>query len=150
MDTLLILGDDGYQNELKISAQIHVILSELLSQVTTTYDIHSGVITKAIRYIEDHFVEDISVKEVADSVYFSEYYFSRLFRTYTNMSPFSYIVKLRIILAEHLLVNGTDSVENVGTKCGFNSVQHFIRSFRKHMGCTPYQYRKRNQEIISY
>jgi AraC-like DNA-binding protein len=48
-----------------------------------------------------------------------------------------------------LLANSTHSVEQIGEKCGFNSTEHFIRLFRKYMGCSPSRFRKKNQKANS-
>lgn len=143
LNSILALAYDGYRNEYKISAQIHVILSELASQSMPEYDVLPAlVITKAISYIEEHFIEDVSVEHIADTVNLSTYYFSRLFRKYTNMSPHSYIVKLRVTLAKQLLASTTQSIEQICYACGFNSTQHFTRCFRQRVGHTPGKYRK--------
>ncbi|AEF83925.1 transcriptional regulator, AraC family [Treponema primitia ZAS-2] len=145
LNAILALGTDGYHNELKISAQIHVILSELLSQTMPSYDVPSRVVTTAIKLMENHFFEDISVKDIADSVFYSEYHFSRLFKKQIGIPPHAYIIKLRITLARQLLANTNNPVEIISEKCGFNSPQHFIRCFSQHVGHTPIQYRKKVQ-----
>jgi AraC-like DNA-binding protein len=152
MDALISIfsmAENGYDNELKISAQIHVILSELVSQNIPAYDYSSEVITRAVKFMEQHFVENISVKMIAESVFLSEYHFCHLFRKYTNISPHAYIVKLRMIYACQLLSGSTHTIEAVGEKCGFNSTQHFIRAFNKNIECSPSQYRKKNQKTNS-
>jgi AraC-like DNA-binding protein len=147
LTSIFSMAENGYDNELKISAQIHVILSELVSENTPVYDYASEIVTKAVKFMEQHFVENISVKMIAESVFLSEYHFSRLFRKHTNISPYAYIVRLRMIYACQLLTGSTDSIEVIGEKCGFNSVQHFIRSFTKNMKCGPSQYRKKNKKV---
>jgi AraC-like DNA-binding protein len=145
LTSIFTMAKSGYENELKISAQIHVVLSEMISQNIPAYDYTSEVITKAVRFMEKHFGENISIKTVAESVFLSEYRFSHLFKKYTNISPHAYIVKLRIIYACQLLEGSTHAIEVVGKKCGFNSTQHFIRTFSLTAGCSPSQYRKKNQ-----
>jgi AraC-like DNA-binding protein len=146
LTAIFAMAENGYENELKISAQIHVILSELVSQEIPTYDYASEVITRAVKFIEQHFVENISVKKVAESVSLSEYHFCHLFKKHTDISPHAYIVRLRIIYACQLLAGSTHTIEVIGDKCGFNSTQHFIRSFTQKTGCSPSQYRKKNQK----
>lgn len=141
-NTILALANDGYQNEFKISAQIHLILSELLSQHLSSNNLHSQMIARSIDFIENHFLDDISVGQIAASVYYSEYHFSRLFKKYMHISPHAYLQKLRIVFARQLLATTVMTVEAVSEKCGFNSVQHFIRCFKQHVGRTPNHYRK--------
>jgi AraC-like DNA-binding protein len=140
---IFTMAENGYANELKISALIHGILSDLVSQNIQTYDYASEIVTKAVKFMEQHFVENISVKKIAESVFLGEYHFSHLFREHANISPYAYILRLRMIYACQLLEGSTFPIKMVGDKCGFNSVQHFIRSFSKNMRCSPSQYRKK-------
>jgi AraC-like DNA-binding protein len=149
MASILALAENGYENEFKISAQIHIILSELISQNSASNGYVSEIITKAIKFIEQHFIENISVEDIAGSVFLSKYHFIRMFKKHTDLTPYAHIVKLRMLYASHLLTNSTNSVELVGEKCGFNSPEHFIRLFRKHMGCSPSRFRKNNQKVTS-
>ena len=144
MATILILAENGHENESKISAQIHFILSELISQNSTTNDYFSETITKAIKFIEQHFAEDVTVEDIANSVFVSKYHFIRMFKKHTDITPYAHLVKLRILYAAHLLTNSIHSVELIGEKCGFKSPEHFIRLFNKYMGFTPSKYRQRS------
>jgi AraC-like DNA-binding protein len=145
MTSILALAENGSENEFKISAQIHFILSELISQNNISTDYVSETIIKAIKFIEQHFVEDITVEDIANSVFVSKYHFIRMFKKHTGITPYAHIVKLRILYATHLLTNSMDSVELIGDKCGFKSPEHFIRLFNKYMGCTPTKYRQRSK-----
>lgn len=141
MVTLLGLAYNGLENEFKISAQIHIILSELLSLDAAKDRPQDALITDAISYMEKRFHEQMSVQELAGIVGLSPYYFSRLFRKYTNLSPHAYLIDLRITFARDLLASSQQSIEQVAERCGFNSVQHFIRCFHQHVGCSPREYR---------
>ncbi|WP_283675481.1 AraC family transcriptional regulator [Butyricicoccus sp. Marseille-Q5471] len=143
MNTLVGLAYDGQLNEHKISAQIHIILSELAAQSASAYNPQDTVIAQAISYLEQHFTEVLTVEDLAEVVNLSPFYFSRLFRKFTNMSPHAYQVHLRVTLARQLLASTGQAVERIGEACGFNSTQHFIRSFKQHVGNTPREYRQR-------
>lgn len=143
MNTLVGLAYDGQLNEYKISAQIHIVLSELAAQSASAYNPQDTVIAQAISYLEQHFTENLTVEELAAVVNLSPFYFSRLFHRFTNMSPHAYQVHLRVTLARQLLASTGQGVERIGESCGFNSPQHFIRCFKQHVGCTPREYRQR-------
>jgi AraC-like DNA-binding protein/mannose-6-phosphate isomerase-like protein (cupin superfamily) len=148
LNTILIYAADGYHNEAKISAQVHIILSELATQSTPDPEILTIAVTKAIKYIEKHFVKDLTVKEIAEKAYLSESYFSRVFKKYTNMSPHEYIIQLRVTFARQLLASTNNPIELICDACGFNSSQHFSRCFRQHFNITPSQYRKLTRSIV--
>ena len=61
----------------------------------------------------------------------------------TGISTKEYILKKRISLAMDLLINDM-SVTEVSNRCGFNSYAHFIRTFTKIVGISPYKYGKRS------
>lgn len=146
LNTLLYLAYDGLANECRISAQIHFILSELAAQNVSQYCVQDSAINavnQAVSFLEQHFTEEVTVEQLATNVNLSPYYFSRLFKKIIKMSPHAYQLHLRITLARQLLASSTQSVERIGESCGFNSPQHFIRSFRQHVGCTPLQYRQK-------
>lgn len=142
LNTILVYAADGYHNEAKISAQAHIILSELVTQSTPSPEILAVAVTRAIKYIEKRFTKDLTVKKIAEEVYLSESYFSRIFKKYTNISPHEYIVKLRVTFARQLLASTSNSIELICDACGFNSAQHFSRCFRQFFNITPSQYRK--------
>lgn len=142
MNALIGLAYDGYPNECKISAQIHIILSELAAQSASTDNPQNAAVVQTISFLEQHFTEQLTVEELAAVVNLSPFHFSRLFRKYTNMSPHAYQVHLRVTLARQLLASSTQSIERIGEACGFGSPQHFIRSFKQHVGCVPRDYRK--------
>jgi len=145
MAAILSLAENGYENEFKISAQIHLILSELISHNGASNDYLAEKIAKAIKFIERHFTKDVSVEDIANSVFVSKYHFIRMFKKHTGITPYAHIVKLRILYANSMLNNSEHSVEFIGEKCGFNSPEHFIRLFQKYMGCTPHKYRLQNK-----
>lgn len=142
MAKLLGLAYNGLENEFKISAQIHTIFSELLSMDVDSEGQQDSLITEAMAYMEQRFHEPMTVQELAGVVGLSPYYFSRLFRKYTNMSPHAYLIDLRIAFARDLLASSQHPIEQIAERCGFNSIQHFIRCFRQHVGCSPREYRK--------
>lgn len=144
LNALVSLAYDGLLNEYKISAQIHIILSEIAAQTAEEYNPQDTIITQAISYLEQHFTENLTVEELASEVGLSPYYFSRLFRKFTNMSPHAYQLHLRVTLARQLLASSNQPVERISESCGFNSPQHFIRCFKQNAGCTPREYRRQN------
>ncbi len=142
IQTIFALVTDKAYNEHRISVQIYRILAELAVESGAGEQIKNAAVLRAIAYMEHHFSESLSIEQIADEVNLSEYYFSRLFRRCTSMSPHAYLVNLRITMARQLLTVSQKSVECIAEECGFHSTTNFIRSFREHVGCTPKQFRR--------
>jgi AraC-like DNA-binding protein len=71
------------------------------------------------------------------------YYLCHLFKAVTGFSIKNYLIQYRISRSKDLLVLTSDDMTMVGSACGFQNVNHFIRTFRRLVGITPYQYRKK-------
>lgn len=92
-------------------------------------------------YIEDHCSEDLTLDGVADMCGFSKFYFSRLFKQFTNVSFYKYVNQKRIAKAAELLIEPKRPITDVALRCGFSSLSSFIRMFKIIKGCTPTEFR---------
>lgn len=101
-------------------------------------------IPSAVRYIQKNFRKDIKMKDVSDSVWLSEKYFSHLFHKVMGCTFSQYLISIRLRNACHMLVHANDSVTEISRDSGFNNVKHFQRTFKKHFGVTPLEYRRDN------
>ncbi|HEX3044119.1 MAG TPA: AraC family transcriptional regulator [Bacillota bacterium] len=86
---------------------------------------------------------NLSVKSIASDLRHNPDYIGRQFRTVMGLPIGEYILKQRMKLAEQLLQDSHETVINIATKCGFSSVRHFLRQFRKERGMTPSELRRR-------
>lgn len=112
----------------------------------TSYNSSIELASKVQRYIEDHYMEDISLKNVSRLFYVDMYYLSHLFKENTGFSFKEYLILQRISKAKELLFYTNDSITTVCTNSGFNNVNHFIRIFKKYTGLTPLKYRTTNRQ----
>jgi AraC-like DNA-binding protein len=92
-------------------------------------------------YIKEHCSENLSLETVADMSGFSKFYFSKLFKQFTNMSFYKYVNQKRIDKAAVLLIDPKNSVTEAALSCGFSSLSSFIRMFKIIKGCTPTEFR---------
>lgn len=111
-----------------------------LSRVDNTAN--KKVITDIQKYIEENFTENISLKDVAALFHTDMYYLCHLFKNITGFTFKTYLTLRRISFAKDLLAYTDKNVTQVGLESGFNSVNSFIRTFKKNVGVTPYQYKK--------
>jgi AraC family transcriptional regulator len=92
-------------------------------------------------YIEDHLAEDLSLSTLASAVNLSPYYFARLFKDSTGLSPHQYIIHLRIERAKILLSTTNWSLTSIAHTVGFASESHLAMHFKRLTGVTPKSYR---------
>jgi len=101
-------------------------------------------ISDVIRYINEHFTEPLNSRALAERHFISVAKLDRDFKTYTQTTVRSFIVRVRLKKAASLLAD--HSVADAAYKSGFNDVSHFIRTFHAHYHQSPLQYEKARRE----
>ena len=101
------------------------------------------LVQNVMAYIEQHYMDELTLDELAREMHVSRFYLMKLFKQLTGMTLFDYINEHRIKQAKVLffLDNGR-SVTDVCFQIGFKHLSHFSRTFKKIAGMTPDQYRK--------
>jgi len=97
---------------------------------------------KAIDYINDNLDAELSLSAIATEIEMSPFYFARLFKGATGLSPHQYIIRCRIERAKGLLAGGNLPILEVCHRVGFQSQSHFTSVFRKFTGLTPKAYKQ--------
>ena len=101
------------------------------------------VITKAFEYINSHFNEDISLNDVANHIYMSPWYFSKLFKKESGETFSEFLLKTRIQNAKLFLKNNLElKTYEIAEKVGVSDARYFGQIFRKVTGMTPSEYRE--------
>ena len=101
----------------------------------------SFVARAAIRYIEEHYAEHLSLCDVADKVYVSQWHLSKLINHYAQLSFFDLLNKCRVQRSQELLADPMFRVSEIAYAVGYADVAHFSRIFKKLTGKTPMEYR---------
>lgn len=99
-------------------------------------------ITNIIRYIHDHYKENISLEELASLFFISPYYLCREFKRYTNRTIIQYINSIRIIEAQRLIMETNYSITEISSLVGFSNITHFERVFKSVTGISPSKSKK--------
>ncbi len=125
---------------------LHIILSDSKAKVNPEEKSAGGnrTIQRAIRYIGDHYFEDICLKDIAEHVNFSPVYFHNVFKEYMGLTIHKYIEETRLNKAKEYLLSSDFSLEEIGLRCGYKSHSYFAYCFKKAEGITPTAYRKNN------
>ncbi len=129
-------------SEADCSQLLHRILCLLLLEDAGHVKNEDSVIKQAIRYMNEHLFEQLTVTMIADAVNLSSSHFSRQFKRYTGYSPYEYIVLRRLDKAKYMLTSTTLTVKEIAYHIGYNSEENFIHSFQKNVGISPTLFRK--------
>ncbi len=138
----------GKNNGYNILAKsiIYEILYMYLCDAQETYsntDEYNRVV-KARDMIDENYMQDISVAELAEVCGLSESHFRRCFVENFAYSPIDYKIRKRILKARDMLLSGDFSVSEVALAVGFSDVNYFSRIFKKRTGMTPLEFRRKS------
>ncbi|MFI5527716.1 GlxA family transcriptional regulator [Kitasatospora sp. NPDC051853] len=95
------------------------------------------------RWIAEHLAEDLSAEALAARLHLSVRHFSRLFRERTSRTPAVYVESARLEAARRLLEETGLGLPEVAAASGLGSVETLHRVFRRRLGTTPAEYRRR-------
>ena len=103
------------------------------------------IIAKAKYYISEHLTEELTVSNIAVSLYITPNYFSRLFKRVTKEGCNEYIVRKRIEKAKSLLDTTSLKIGEIALMVGYRDTNYFSLAFKKHTGKSPTKYREEIQ-----
>ncbi|SDX97622.1 response regulator [Paenibacillus sp. CF384] len=130
----------------KLSELCMLMISALESCETTdgqTADSNNRKVTEFIlRTIHNEYKRDLSVEELAESVYLSPNYLSHLFKKQVGVSIIKYITNTRMKKAKELLAETNKKVADISEETGYSNMAYFCSLFKSHFGMTPTQFRE--------
>ncbi len=101
------------------------------------------IVEQLVNYLEDHYNEKISLDQIAENMYLSPFYISKIFKSETGDTPIRHLINIRLEKARDLLVNGYEgSIQEIAAMVGYDDAYHFSKLFKKHYGITPSQAKK--------
>lgn len=101
------------------------------------------LLLRIFQYVESNFNKDCSLKALAASTSYHSVYLSRYFKQYTGLTFTDHVNRYRINEAAYILKNSQQKILDIAYECGFDSLRSFNRNFKKIMGMTPNEYRRR-------
>jgi two-component system response regulator YesN len=104
---------------------------------------------RAVRYIDEHYMEDLTLETMASYAHMNPSYFSSYFKKQTNTNFKKYLDSVRLRHALYLLISTDKKTYEIADETGFNDVKSLTELFRKHYGKTPLAYRKELNKDIS-
>ena len=104
----------------------------------------SKIILSAVKYINDHYNENISLTDVANAIHISKNYLCDLFKKEMNVTFIDYVTNLRIEKAKYLLSHSDKKMYEISEEVGYNDYAYFSQIFKRHTGTTLSAYRKQH------
>ncbi len=109
-------------------------------------DRNRAAVERAIDYMKHHLAEKCTLQTLAAHVNFSPIYFHKLFTEATGKSPYTYLLELRLTLAQRMLASTDTPLSEIAYGCGFGTQSYFQYVFSRHTGLTPAAYRRSQQK----
>ncbi len=136
-------------NHLLLQSKLYELCNMILSEhkqknsiKSSTTKVSPKVIERAIEYIENNYMNQISLKEISAFANYSPIYFHKAFKDYMGITPHQYLEKKRLDSARILLLTSNLSMNEIFERCGFTSHSYFDYKFKKTYGITPSTFKK--------
>lgn len=132
----------------KAGGILKIVLTDLFRSDISSTGHSSNALSEVITYVNTHYREDLSNKQLASMAGYHEYHLNRLFLRYTGQTVHQYILSRRLEEAKRLLIATNLPLSEIAELTGFNSCSHFSAYFKKANGISPNQCRSQFQNSI--
>lgn len=133
----------GHTNDLSLSAELIALLSYF--KAITTQEKTQMIderLCSVINYLNKHFFEKLDIDRCAQMICLSSGRFAHIFKESTGVSPYAYVLNLRMEKAAELLALSDVPVAEVAYKVGIDNPLYFSKLFKKQYGLSPTVFRK--------
>lgn len=145
-----LIKEKKHYRDIQLSMAVTEIITKLLMSNIKNTELSASekyqMIKDAIEYINEHYSQDIGVDEISSHASLSKYYFIKLFRNHTGLTPYEYLLNKRIAEAKVLLRETDMPMDKIAVKTGFSEATAFSRCFRRVTGLTPIAFRKTSMD----
>lgn len=105
-------------------------------------------VRRVTAYIDEHLSERISVKELGRVAQRSASHFCRAFKRTMGETPYSFITRRRLAVAERMMLTSDAPLSQIAIHCGFADQSHFCNRFREAAGQSPAAWRRERRESV--
>lgn len=141
-------SSQNYSEEITTSLVLQMLFG--IARVNSSYVwgqsderiVRNRQVSDALQFIDQHYMEQLTIGDLASAVALSETHFRRIFKEAMNMAPVDYLNMTRIQQACALMLRTDDSIEEVSRKTGFTTASTFNRNFKTYMKETPLKWKK--------
>ena len=103
----------------------------------------SFIVNQALAYMEEHYQEKLTLQDVADQCYVSQWHLSKLLNKHTEKSFYDILNSVRMEKAKQLLTDPSLKIGDISEMVGYADTGHFSRTFKKLEGCSANEYRNK-------
>lgn len=133
------------EGRIKDAEETYFAFLDIIEKLCRNRVKYSVVVEKTIAYTQKFFGQPITLADAAEAVHVSPSYLSMIFGREYGLNYTEYLNGLRIEKAKILLQAGNEKLSEIANKCGFNDHAYFTRIFKKNVGVSPYEYRKKTK-----
>lgn len=137
----------SFSSKLSVAGLIYEFFSVLMQN--STLNQKTDLINSALKLIDYNYCTDISVAQIANRLSVDPAYFSRIFTEKVGISPKKYILLKRMERAKELLIATDAGIFEISNSVGYEDQFYFCRIFKKTMGSSPTEYRKKQNEKLT-
>ena len=157
MDTIMKVYNDLQTLSTKDGFEASILFLQILNTLAKSEDTRALATTSYAKvrleensrrilavkvYIDNHYSDEIKLKDLADVACMSEAAMSRFFKLHTGRTISEYVMDTRLGYAARLLVDTNQSVSDICYQCGYNNLSNFNRLFKRRKGCSPTEFRE--------
>jgi transcriptional regulator GlxA family with amidase domain len=148
LSALNIIRDENIEGVLALLQRVASVVAEEVTRASASAPVHVPLaVAEGRRFAEQHLGGRIALTDVARHVGLSADHFSRLFRCALGIPFGEYVNRCRVEHAQRILAGSSRRVAEVAYACGFESVPHFNRVFRRVTGTSPTRFRRPVPEL---
>lgn len=142
----------GY--EMAVGAHMSLFMREMLQHISLEDSRHysdqlqQARIRMMLRWIQNHYSEPITVKDIAAAASVSESEALRCFHAVLDETPNAYLRQYRMRMAARFLLRTDRPIPAIAAACGFNDISYFTKTFHQFYGITPARFRKKSPDSI--
>ncbi|OAN18789.1 AraC family transcriptional regulator [Photobacterium jeanii] len=141
-----VIGADANRQELdECFSRIHT--HSISIDTSANFESREVAIRPALKIIDENISAPLREEDLANACQYSPTYFSRLFHSIMGVTLKQYIIKKRLDLACGLLRSDREKIATIANSTGFKDVSYFSRVFKKHIGCSPGEFRMRQNKL---
>lgn len=133
----------GDERRYLLCALLNLVLAEGKKLTDGKMSVGTSFAKRVCEYISDHFSEQLTLDDIAGEMHLAPTYFSTLFSKTLGCTFINYLSTVRLNYAKQLLVYSDKSITAICFECGFSSLSHFLREFKKQNGMTPTEFRNK-------